>query len=297
MVLIGCGIAAIYWVLDSFMSIFLSTEGPLLQRFVGSDMSDIWTRLIVLCLFVIFGSHAQFTINERRAVAKKMERDRATRERFQRLLSPDLAEMVVSGQLKVEKGGVSLVATVMFIDIRGFTAMSENTSSDAVLQMLNEYFEVIVEVVFRHEGTVDKFIGDEMMVIWGAPVSHDDDPVRAVRSALEIHAELAEFNKERLAAGKQEINIGIGINTGSLVAGYIGSTRTMSYSVIGDTVNTASRLCSAAKAGQIVISENTFEKINNSFAVDEIEAIQAKGKNKPIRVYNVLKEKNPVMSN
>lgn len=297
MVLIGCGIAAIYWVLDSFMSIFLSTEGPLLQRFVGSDMSDIWTRLIVLCLFVIFGSHAQFTINERRAVAKKMERDRATRERFQRLLSPDLAEMVVSGQLKVEKGGVSLVATVMFIDIRGFTAMSENTSSDAVLQMLNEYFEVIVEVVFRHEGTVDKFIGDEMMVIWGAPVSHDDDPVRAVRSALEIHSELAEFNKQRLAAGKQEINIGIGINTGSLVAGYIGSTRTMSYSVIGDTVNTASRLCSAAKAGQIVISENTFEKINNSFAVDEIEAIQAKGKNKPIRVYNVLKEKNPVMSN
>ena len=297
MVLIGCGIAAIYWVLDSFMSIFLSTEGPLLQRFVGSDMSDIWTRLIVLCLFVIFGSHAQFTINERRAVAKKMERDRATRERFQRLLSPDLAEMVVSGQLKVEKCGVSLVATVMFIDIRGFTAMSENTSSDAVLQMLNEYFEVIVEVVFRHEGTVDKFIGDEMMVIWGAPVSHDDDPVRAVRSALEIHSELAEFNKQRLAAGKQEINIGIGINTGSLVAGYIGSTRTMSYSVIGDTVNTASRLCSAAKAGQIVISENTFEKINNSFAVDEIEAIQAKGKNKPIRVYNVLKEKNPVMSN
>ena len=185
----------------------------------------------------------------------------------------------------------------MFIDIRGFTAMSENTSSDAVLQMLNEYFEVIVEVVFRHEGTVDKFIGDEMMVIWGAPVSHDDDPVRAVRSALEIHSELAEFNKQRLAAGKQEINIGIGINTGSLVAGYIGSTRTMSYSVIGDTVNTASRLCSAAKAGQIVISENTFEKINNSFAVDEIEAIQAKGKNKPIRVYNVLKEKNPVMSN
>lgn len=297
MVLIGCGIAAIYWALDSFISIFHSTEGPLLQRFVGSDMSDIWTRLIVLCLFIIFGSHAQFTINERRAVAKKLERDRATRERFQRLLSPDLAEMVVSGQLTVEKGGVSRVATVMFIDIRGFTAMSESTSSGEVLQMLNEYFEVIVEVVFKHEGTVDKFIGDEMMVIWGAPVAHDDDPVRAVRSTLEIHAELAEFNKKRLAAGKQEINIGIGINTGSLVAGYIGSTRTMSYSVIGDTVNTASRLCAAAKAGQIVISENTFEKINNLFAVDEIEAIQAKGKNDPIRVFNVLKEKRPVAHN
>ena len=297
MVLIGCVIAAVYWVLDSVMSILLSAEGPLLQRFVGSDLSDIWTRIIVLCLFVIFGSHAQFTINERRAVAKKLERDRATRERFQRLLSPDLAEMVVSGQLTVEKGGVSRVATVMFIDIRGFTAMSENTPSDEVLQMLNEYYEVIVEVVFRHEGTVDKFIGDEMMVIWGAPVAHEDDPVRAVRSALEIHSELAEFNKKRLAVGKQEIKIGIGINTGNLVAGYIGSTRTMSYSVIGDTVNTASRLCAAAKAGQVVISENTFKKINDSFAVDEIDAIRAKGKNEPIRVFNVLKEKNPVLTN
>ena len=167
MVLIGCTIAVLYWVLDSFVSIFLSSEGPWLQRILGSDMNEIWTRLIVLCLFVIFGSHAQYTINERREVAKKIERDRATRERFQRLLSPALAEMVVSGQLMVEKGGVSRIATVMFVDIRGFTPMSENTPPAEVLQMLNEYFEMVVGVVFRHEGTVDKFMGDEIMVIWG----------------------------------------------------------------------------------------------------------------------------------
>ena len=293
MVLIGCGIAAVYWLLDSIVAIFLSTEGPVLHRILGADMRDIWTRLIVLCLFVIFGSHAQFTINERREVAKKLERDRLTRERFQRLLSPDLAEMVVSGQLKVEKGGVSRVATVMFVDIRGFTSMSERTPPDEVLQMLNEYFEIIVAVVFRYEGTVDKFMGDEIMVIWGAPIAHGDDPARAVRAALAIQAELVKFNRYRQTENKPAIKIGIGINTGTLVAGYIGSSQTMSYSVIGDTVNTASRLCAAAKAGQIIISENSRNCVEEHFELVEIEAVRAKGKFNPIRAFTVVRELSP----
>lgn len=296
MVLIGCTIAVLYWVLDSFVSIFLTSEGPWLQRILGSDMNEIWTRLIVLCLFIIFGSHAQFTINERREVAKKIERDRATRERFQRLLSPALAEMVVSGQLRVEKGGVSRVATVMFVDIRGFTPMSENTPPAEVLQMLNEYFEMIVGVVFRHEGTVDKFMGDEIMVIWGAPVAHSDDPIRAVRAALEIRTELDAFNRKRTAQGEADIQVGIGINSGSLVAGYIGSSQTMSYSVIGDTVNTASRLCAAAQAGQIIVSQHTFEQMNGIFKGEEIEPVRAKGKFNPIRVFNIIGEKTPAPS-
>ena len=291
MVLIGCTIAVVYWLLDSFVSIFLTAEGPWLQRILGSDMNEIWTRLIVLCLFVIFGSHAQYTINERREVAKKIERDRATRERFQRLLSPALAEMVVSGQLMVEKGGISRVATVMFVDIRGFTPMSENTPPAEVLQMLNEYFEMVVGIVFRHEGTVDKFMGDEIMVIWGAPVAHPDDPARAARAALEIRTELRAFNRKRVAEGKADIQVGIGINSGSLVAGYIGSTQTMSYSVIGDTVNTASRLCAAAKAGQIIVSHDAFEQMNGIFEAEEIEPVHAKGKFNPIRVFNITGHK------
>lgn len=290
MVLIGCGIAAVYWLLDSIVAIFMSTEGPVLHRVLGADMRDIWTRLIVLCLFVIFGSHAQYTINERREVAKKLERDRLTRERFQRLLSPDLAEMVVSGQLMVEKGGVSRVATVMFVDIRGFTAMSESTPPGEVLQMLNEYFEMVVAVVFRYEGTVDKFMGDEIMVIWGAPVAHSDDPARAVRAALAIEAELQKFNRNRQAENKAVIKIGIGINSGALVAGYIGSSQTMSYSVIGDTVNTAARLCAAAKEGQIIISGNSRDCLNNHFELVEIEAVRAKGKFNPIRAFTVVRE-------
>jgi adenylate cyclase len=293
MVLIGLGIAAVYWILDSIMAIFLSQKGYFLERMIGFDMSEIWTRLVVLCLFIIFGSHAQFTINERKAMAKRLERDRRTRERFQRLLSPDLAEMVVSGELKVEKGGQSRVATVVFIDIRGFTAMSENAPPTEVLLMLNEYFEMVVESVFHYEGTVDKFMGDEIMLIWGAPLTHDDDPIRSVRAALEIKAELMEFNKKRISENKEAISIGIGINTGSLVAGYIGSTQAMSYSVIGDSVNTAARLCAAAKKGQILISENTLNQLGDGFEVAEIEPLRAKGKFNPIRVYNVVAEKEP----
>jgi adenylate cyclase len=234
---------------------------------------------------------AQFITNL--DMAKKIEKDAATRERFQRLLSPDLAEMVVSGELSVEKGGEARTATVLFADIRGFTSMSENMVAADVLQMLNEYFEVMVEIAFKHEGTVDKFVGDEIMVLWGAPVIHPDDPARAVRAALDMQAALVEFNRTRESEGAPPIHIGIGINTGELVAGYIGSTRTMSYSVIGDSVNTAARLCSAAKTGQVILAETTYEHVKNDFELETLEPIRAKGKSKPLPIYNAIAVKAP----
>ena len=287
MVLIGIGLAAVYWILDTLLSIFMSVDLNVSARLFGTGAAEIWPRVIVICLFVIFGSHSQFTINERKKAEEKSKQETATRERFQRLLSPDLAEMVVSGALNVEKGGINRVATVMFVDIRGFTSMSENIQAAEVLQMLNEYYEKIVDIVFAHEGTVDKFIGDEIMVIWGAPVSHDDDAARAIRAAVDIRQELIDFNRQRLAQGKREIKIGIGINTGKVVAGYIGSSQTMSYSVVGDTVNTASRLCSAARADQIIISEFTNAETKGLFPTEELDPLKAKGKFNPLKVYNV----------
>ncbi len=290
MMLIGFALAVVYWILDSILSIFTS-HGNLLEQLLGINLGEVWTRIIVLCLFAIFGSHAQYTINERKKAEAKLERDAATRERFQRLLSPDLAERVVSGELKVEKGGKDRVATVLFIDIRGFTTISENHQASEVLRLLNEYYEVLVEVVFRHEGTVDKFIGDEMMVIWGAPVVHEDDPYRAVKAALEMKAALAEFNRKRVNKDRPEIKFGIGINTGNLMAGYIGSSHTMSYSVIGDTVNTAARLCSSALPDQILISENTWNEVKTRFDATPLGKIHAKGKFKPVNAFAVTVEK------
>jgi adenylate cyclase len=238
---------------------------------------------------LLFSNIAHQTANliKMSEMAKKIEADAVTRERFQRLLSPDLAEMVVSGKLKVEKGGEDRVATTLFADIRGFTSMCENMEAAEVLNMLNEFFEVMVEIAFDYEGTVDKFVGDMIMLVWGAPVSHPDDPIRAVRAALEMQAALERYNLE----SKREIRIGIGINTDQLVAGYIGSTRTMSYSVIGDAVNIASRLCSAAGPGQIFISENTYRHVQDYFDIEELNAVRVKGKSKPVKVYGVLRVK------
>lgn len=287
MVLVGLGIAGVFWILDTILSLFGSYELSFSNHLFGAGYDNIWPRLIVICLFVIFGSHAQYTINQRKKAEERSLKEIATRERFQRLLSPGLAEMVVSGKLTVEKGGENRRATVMFVDIRDFTAMSENIPAADVLQILNEYYEIIVDIVFRHEGTVDKFIGDAMMVIWGAPVTHEDDPARACYAAIDIQRELVNFNTSLREKGQKEIGVGIGINTGNLVAGYIGSSQTMNYSVIGDTVNTASRICSAAKAGQIVISENTREYVNALFSMDARNPIDAKGKFRPVKVYNV----------
>ena len=291
MVLIGIGIALIYWILDTILTIFMSVDFNVTSRVFGVGYGELWPRLIVICLFVIFGSHAQYTINERKKAEERSIKELATRERFQRLLSPDLAEMVVSGSLNVEKGGKTRIATVMFVDIRGFTAMSEKMSAGKILQILNEYYELIVDIVFYHEGTVDKFIGDAMMVIWGAPVEHADDPKRAVRAALDIQRELVKFNGILARKGLKEFRVGIGISTGSLVAGYIGSTQTMSYSVIGDTVNTASRICSAAKPNQIIISKETYDAVRNDFRAKALEPIKAKGKYKPVTVFQVTGEK------
>lgn len=287
MVLIGFGLAVVYWLLDSFLSLFLSYD-HFLEKILGIELDNVWGRIIVFAMFAIFGSHAQFTMNERKLAAEKMERDAATREKFRRLLSPDLAEMVVNGQLTVEKGGENRIATVMFVDIRGFTALSANNKAADVLQLLNEYYEILVETVFRHEGTVDKFIGDGMMVIWGAPVTHPDDPTRAIKAALDILNALEDFNFNRISRGGAPIEIGVGINTGDVVAGYIGSNRTMSYSVIGDTVNTASRLCSAARPGEILISEYTRHIVQNQFKMKAIEPIWAKGKRHAIKAYRVI---------
>ena len=223
--------------------------------------------------------------------ARKLEAEAITRERFQRLLSPAIAQQVLDGKVAIQKGGEGRQTTVLFSDIRGFTSMSEDENAQVIVDMLNEYFELMVEVVFKYEGTLDKFVGDEIMALFGAPVSHGDDAIRAVRTAIEMLEVLAELNRQRAVKGDPEIRIGIGINTGHVVAGYIGSSKALEYTVIGDTVNTGARLCSLAKAGEIIISAATLAQLNNLFDVVELPPTQVKGKAQPLKVYNVTGEK------
>lgn len=223
--------------------------------------------------------------------ARKIEKEALTRERFQRLLSPAIAELVVSGEVAVEKGGQARETTVFFSDIRGFTALSETRTAQEIVDMLNEYFEQMVEIIFRHEGTLDKFVGDEIMALFGSPVSHPDDAYRAVKVACEQVQALEDWNRVRIAESEPAIHIGIGINTGSVVAGYLGSSKALEYTVIGDVVNTASRLCSVAGAGEIIISRNTFDLVKDYFDAQELSPTQVKGKAQALQVYKVLGEK------
>jgi adenylate cyclase len=166
--------------------------------------------------------------------------------------------------------------------------MSESREPQVVVDALNEYFERMVEIVFRYEGTLDKFIGDEIMALFGSPVAHPDDPVRAVRAAVEMQEALVSLNEGHEAQGLPPFRIGIGINTGEVVAGYIGSSQALEYTIIGDPVNTGSRLCSLAKAGQTLISQGTFEQLDGQFEVTELPRAKVKGKAQPIRVYQVI---------
>jgi adenylate cyclase len=157
--------------------------------------------------------------------------------------------------------------------------------------MLNEYFELMVETLFKYEGTLDKFMGDGIMAFWGAPLAHRDDAVRCVQCALDQMQVLGRFNRQRLGEGKPPLAVGVGIHTGPGVVGYVGSSKALSYTVIGDTANTSSRLCSSATAGQIVISEATASRLGGRFEFEEIEPRPLKGKERPVRRFNVLRER------
>jgi adenylate cyclase len=240
-----------------------------------------------LQILTVFANEAAMRIANVR-LAKRAEREAVARASLSRLLSPNLVEQVVSGGISISKGGVLRDATVLFIDIRGFTSMSEQIGPQETISLLNEFFEIMVDIVFRHEGTLDKFIGDELMAFWGAPVEQSDHVERAVRAALEMRRSLEDWNRFRTANGAIPVLARSGINSGQLVAGYMGSTKTLSYTVIGDSVNIASRLCRHAVAGQVLVSDPVISTLGDRLKYESFDAVQFKGKANPVNVYNLL---------
>jgi adenylate cyclase len=221
-------------------------------------------------------------------LARTIEHEAKTRAQFQRLLSPNLVDQVVQGKLQLEKGGALSEVTLLFSDIRGFTSMSESAAPQDIVRMLNEYFELMVDVIFKYEGTLDKFVGDEIIALFGAPVAMENAEVKAVQCAVDMMQVLSEFNRTRVAEGQDEIKIGIGINTGMVVTGAIGSSRALQYTAIGDAMNTTARLCSIAQSGQIILSEATFKKVQGQIAAVPLPAVRLKGKADDQRIYNAV---------
>jgi adenylate cyclase len=227
------------------------------------------------------------TALEREQFAQQIQRELVVRNNFQRFFAPALAEKIASEGAGLKLGGDKRRIAVLFSDIRGFTALSETMNPDDMAHLLTEYFTEMVECVFANGGTLDKFIGDAVMAQWGAPLGGPDDPDKAMEAAINMIKELDQLNARWRQAGKPELQIGIGLNVGEAFAGNIGSERRMEYTVIGDTVNTASRLCSAAGPREILISDDFRRALSAPPRVVEMPPMELKGKSQPVPVYRV----------
>ncbi len=207
-----------------------------------------------------------------------------------RYMDPVIAARMLEGNAGAVLGGVSAEATIMFCDIRGFTTITEEYGPQGTVSFLNEYFSLMVECISREGGMLDKFIGDAIMACFGLPVAHEDDTDRAIRAAISMIRELHRWNAERRLANLKTVDIGIGINTDSIVSGNIGSPKRMDYTVIGDGVNLASRLESACKAysARILVAESTVAKLRGTYRMRDIDLVVVKGKTKPVRVFEIL---------
>src|SRR5262249_49089444 len=239
-------------------------------------------------LQVCTGMAAQAAISIQNArLANRIEQEAQTRAQISRLIPPSVVEQVVKGELTIEKGGRLSEVTMLFSDIRGFTTMSDGRPAQEIVNTLNEYFEVMVDILFKYSGTLDKFVGDEIIGLFGAPIPIDDAPFKGVACAVAMLEALAEFNRTRAAEGLKAIEIGIGLNTGKVITGAIGSTRALQYTAIGDAMNVASRLVNVAKKGEIIISEDTYRHCIGRINATPLEPVQVKGKRDALRIYRV----------
>jgi len=243
-----------------------------------------------LRIFTGIAAQAAIAIQNAR-LANKIEYEARTRAQFERFFSPSMVQQMVEGKLQLDGVGESRKATILFADIRGFTSMTEKATAHEIVELLNDYFEVMVNVLFEYNGTLDKYVGDEVMALFGVPVDHPESTLSAVQCAVDMQQALTEFNHTRAAENLPPVYVGIGINTGEVIYGAIGSSKTLQYTVIGDAVNTASRLCSLAKPNEIICSKATMKQVKHRIDAVELPKVRVKGKDEELTIYRVTGKK------
>jgi adenylate cyclase len=223
-------------------------------------------------------------------LSKKLETESLIRDHLKRFCSPNIAEKIIAerGSSDFHLQSQKTTVTVLFADIRGFTPLSESLAPLAVAQLLNNYFSEMCAIVFANGGTLDKFIGDCMMVLFNAPMPVADHEYFAVKTALQMRNRLQQKLPEWKAAGIPEFQVGIGVNTGDVVVGSIGTSSRMEYTAIGDTVNISSRVCGIARPNQVLITDSILEKVKGRFRTVSLGAVQLKGKSRQVFVHEVV---------
>ncbi len=242
-----------------------------------------------LNIFSVIATQAGLAVDRVRG-REEMAKQSQQRSALERFLSPGVAQKIAAEAADIQLRGETQNLTVLFADIRGFTSMAEVMSPEETVELLNDFFNAMSDRIFSHEGTLDKFLGDGLMCLFGAPIAKGNDALNAVRTAVEMQQTLQQINKDM----GRPLHMGIGINTGRAVVGYIGATRRMDYTAIGDVVNVASRLCAAAAPDQILVSANTHTEFGGELPTRKLEPVKVKGKAEPIQVYEVLWQDVPV---
>jgi adenylate cyclase len=217
---------------------------------------------------------------------------------FSKYVSKDVVEEILRNENAIELRGQKLFMSVYFSDIRGFTEFSEKMDPLELSELLNKYFTPMSAIITKHQGTIDKYIGDAVMAMFGAPINYPDHATQACRAALQCVQALENINRDFQARGWPRIDIGIGINSGYMNAGNIGSETIQNYTVIGDSVNLASRLESLNKEyhTHIIISEYTYEIVKAHFECRELDTVNVKGKKEPVRIYELLNDKSAAIT-
>jgi adenylate cyclase len=218
---------------------------------------------------------------------ERLAKEEVARANYSRFLPEYVVKQMLENPNSFKLGGVTQTITVLFADIRGFTRISEHAQPEKIVHLLNRYFSAMTDIIFAHGGTLDKYLGDGMMALFGAPTVTPKDAANAVSAAVAMQRRMLSINDELRAEGYPEIGIGIGLHTGEAIVGYIGSERRSEYTAIGDTVNTASRLESNAKAGQILISEMSVTSARTRYQLLPRDPISVKNREQPVPLYEV----------
>jgi adenylate cyclase len=228
----------------------------------------------------------------------RLAREEVARANYSRFLPEYVVQQILENPDSFKLGGVNQTVTVLFADIRGFTRLSENAQPERIVQLLNNFFTAMSDVIFKHGGTLDKYLGDGLMALFGAPTATPDDACNAVSAAVRMQRQMDEINAQLRAEGLSEIAIGIGLHTGVATVGYIGSERRSEYTAIGDTVNLAARLEQNARGGQILLSETAaLAAAAAGCTFHPREPIQVKNRVQPVPIYEVEWRHTPVIAN
>jgi adenylate cyclase len=283
---IAAGIAATmlpaWWAAAATAALLAGVSWIATRLFGGGYWLNL-SQPVLASSFALFGGVAYQYFFEGREKRKM-------KKLFGQYVSKDVYEQLVANPALARLGGQRREMTVLFSDIRGFTSVTERGEPQAIVGMLNEYFTRMVTIVFRHEGTLDKFVGDMVMALFGAPLDDPRHADHAVEAALDMIAALGELNTQWKSEGRAELDIGIGINTGPMIAGNIGSEAIMSYTVIGDAVNLGSRLESLNKeyGTRIIISDATRERLSRPYRLRPLGDVVVKGKTQPVAIYELI---------